>query len=141
MEGQGNVMQLDALFPYAETTQNVTVRASVSFQPENSQPGGGRWFWVYHIRIENHRDSAVQLIDRQWEITDGRGTIHIVEGQGVVGEQPVLGPGEAFDYVSGCPLATPNGQMVGHYGMIDAEGRQFHVAIPEFPLLGPAVSQ
>ena len=132
---------LDALFPYAETTDDITVRVSVSFQPENSQPSGGRWFWVYHIRIENHGEDGIQLIDREWEITDGNGMTHLVEGQGVVGELPVLAPGGSFDYVSGCPLATPNGHMVGRYGMIGADGRHFYVEIPEFPLLGPAVSQ
>lgn len=132
---------LAALFPYAETTDGVTVRVSVSFQPENSQPNGRRWFWVYHIRIENEGDRDVQLIDRRWEIIDGRGAMHIVEGSGVVGEQPVIMPGAAFDYVSGCPLATPSGRMAGSFGMIDAIGRRFTVAIPEFPLLGPAVSQ
>ena len=132
---------IDALFPYAVTTNGVTVRVSVSFQPETSQPAHSRWFWVYHIRLENRREAPVQLIDRRWEITDGRGAIHLVEGSGVVGEQPVIAPGASFDYVSGCPLATPSGRMVGDFGMIDGDGARFRVSVPEFPLLGPAVSQ
>ncbi len=132
---------IGALFPYAVTTGDVTVRASVTFQPETSQPSASRWFWVYHIRIENHGDSAVQLIDRKWEIIDGRGAMHIVEGSGVVGEQPVIDPGASFDYVSGCPLATPSGRMFGQFGMIDGVGRRFSVKVPEFPLLGAAVSR
>lgn len=132
---------IGALFPYSETTDGVTVRVSVSFQPGNSDPAGGRWFWIYHIRIENHGEVEVQLLDRIWEITDGRGGVHVVEGDGVVGEQPVIAPGGSFDYVSGCPLATPSGRMKGQYGMMDANGRRFAVAIPAFPLLGSAVSQ
>lgn len=132
---------IEALFPYFETTEGVTVRVSVSFQPGNSDPGAGRWFWIYHIRLENHGNNDVQLIDRMWEITDGRGAIHVVEGDGVVGEQPVIAPGGSFDYVSGCPLTTPSGRMKGRYGMMDASGRRFAVAIPAFPLLGSAVSQ
>lgn len=132
---------IGALFPYSATTDSITVRVSVSFQPGNSDPAGGRWFWIYHIRLENHGEVEVQLLDRMWEITDGRGAVHIVEGDGVVGEQPVIGPGGSFDYVSGCPLATPSGRMQGHYGMRDANGRHFAVAIPDFLLLGSAVSQ
>lgn len=132
---------MSALFPYALTSGSVTVRVSVSFQPETSDPSGSRWFWIYHIRIENHGERDVQLVSRRWEITDGRGAMNIVEGLGVVGEQPVIAPGAAFDYVSGCPLSTASGRMVGSYLLIDEDGRQFRVGIPEFPLLGPAVSR
>ena len=130
-----------ALFPYAETTEGITVRVSVSFQPRNSDPAARRWLWTYHIRLENHGTLDVQLIDRHWLIIDGRGEVSRVDGPGVIGDQPVLAPGGAYDYVSGCPLATPSGRMRGHYGMIDAAGRRFDVAIPEFALIGPAVSQ
>lgn len=131
---------MSALFPYALTTGPVTVRVSVSFQPETSEPSASRWFWIYHIRIENHGSTEVQLISRRWEITDGRGAVNIVEGLGVVGEQPVIAPDAAYDYVSGCPLGTPSGRMVGSYVMIDEDGRQFRVGIPDIPLLGPAVN-
>ena len=134
-------MLLDALFPYSRTTGDLTVRVSVNFQPETSDPSASRWFWVYHIRIENHGDADVQLINRKWEITDSRGAIHLVEGAGVVGEQPLIAPGGSFDYVSGCPLATPSGRMVGSFGMIDSDGHRFPIHVPQFPLMGPAVSQ
>jgi ApaG protein len=112
---------------------------SVSFLPEQSEPGRGRWFWAYHVRIENGSRGAVQLISREWTIADGRGARHQVQGEGVVGEQPVIEPGGSFDYVSGCPLPTPTGWMEGHYRMVAADGRSFDAAIPRFPLVAPAV--
>ena len=127
-------------FPYSATTRDVTVRVSVSFLPEQSEPGKGRWFWAYHIRIENGGGGAVQLISREWVISDGRGTTHEVRGEGVVGEQPVLEPGGSFDYVSGCPLNTPTGYMEGRYHMIAEDGSTFPVDIPRFPLVAPAVT-
>lgn len=126
-------------FPHAQTTGGVTVRVSVSYLSEQSEPQRGRWFWAYHIRIENEGTESVQLLARHWIITDGRGARHTVEGEGVVGEQPVIEPGGSYDYVSGCPLATPTGAMQGSYRMIDEDGRPFEVAIPRFQLLAPAV--
>ncbi len=128
------------LFPHAATTGAITVRVSVSFLPEQSEPGKGRWFWAYHVRIENEGRQAVQLVSREWIISDGRGTRHEVRGEGVVGEQPVLEPGGSFDYVSGCPLGTPTGAMEGRYFMIAADGSSFPVEIPRFPLIAPAVT-
>jgi ApaG protein len=128
------------LFPHATTTRDITVRVSVSFLPEQSEPGKGRWFWAYHVRIENGGGMAVQLVSREWVISDGRGTRHEVRGEGVVGEQPVLEPGGSFDYVSGCPLTTPTGAMEGRYFMIGADGASFPVEIPRFPLIAPAVT-
>jgi ApaG protein len=130
-----------ALFPHEATTAGVTVRVSVSYLPEQSEPQHGRWFWAYHIRVENGGASPVQLLTRHWIITDGRGAVAEVKGEGVVGDQPVIEPGESYDYVSGCPLQTPTGSMVGHYGMVDAEGASFDVDIPRFPLLAPATAQ
>lgn len=132
---------MQALFPYAQSTGDLTVRVAVTYQSDTSDPDGNRWFWVYHIRIENGGDVDVQLLTRRWEIVDGRGMTQIVEGSGVVGEQPVIAPGASYDYVSGCPLATPSGRMVGSYGMIDVTGRLFDIAIPAFPLLGAAVTR
>jgi len=128
------------LFPHAVTTRDITVRVSVSFLPEQSEPGKGRWFWAYHVRIENGGRMAVQLVSREWVISDGRGTRHEVRGEGVVGEQPVLEPGASFDYVSGCPLTTPTGAMEGRYFMIAADGGSFPIDIPRFPLIAPAVT-
>jgi ApaG protein len=128
-----------ALFPHVAETRGVTVRVSVSFLPEQSEPGRGRWFWAYHVRIENDGAHAVQLLTRHWIVTDGRGARHTVEGEGVVGEQPLIAPGTSFDYVSGCPLATPTGSMQGSYHVVAEDGATFDVAIPKFALVAPAV--
>lgn len=130
---------MDAFFPNAAETEGVTVRVAVSYLSDQSEPGRGRWFWAYHIRIENAGAQAVQLLTRHWIITDGRGQRHSVEGEGVVGEQPVIEPGGSFDYVSGCPLATPTGNMQGTFRMIAADGHSFDAAIPKFALQAPAV--
>lgn len=132
---------MKALFPHAAITRGVIVRVSVSYLPEQSEPSRGRWFWAYHIRIENEGDQAVQLLTRRWIIIDGRGARHSVEGEGVVGEQPLIEPGSSFDYVSGCPLATPTGSMQGSYRMVAADGSSFDVEIPRFALVAPAVAR
>ena len=124
------------LFPNEATTRAITVRVAVSFLAEQSDPSADRWFWSYHVRIENGSDRAVQLLSRSWRIIDGRGTVHEVHGEGVVGEMPLIPPGGSFDYVSGCPLDTPCGAMSGSYHMVDEEGTAFDVAIPRFQLLG-----
>ena len=128
------------LFPHGATTGDITVRVSVSFLPEQSEPGQGRWFWAYHVRIENDGPQAVQLVSREWVISDGRGSRQEVRGEGVVGEQPVLEPGGSFDYVSGCPLGTPTGSMDGPLfhdrgGRLQLPGRD-----PALPLIAPAVT-
>ena len=131
---------MNFLFPHAQTTDGVTVRVSVSYLPEQSEPRRGRWFWAYHVRIENEGERTVQLLTRHWVITDGRGARHTVEGEGVVGEQPLIEPGGSFDYVSGCPLATPTGAMQGSYRMKGEDGETFGVDIPRFALIAPAVA-
>ncbi|MEZ0241729.1 MAG: Co2+/Mg2+ efflux protein ApaG [Sphingomonas sp.] len=130
---------MKALFAEEAKTRGVTVRVSVSYLPEQSEPQRGRWFWAYHIRIENDGPFTVQLLTRQWIITDGRGHMHTVEGEGVVGEQPMIAPGGSFDYVSGCPLSTPTGSMEGTYQMVGEDGAAFDATIPKFALLAPAV--
>ena len=130
-----------ALFPFVAATDDIIVRVSVSFLPEQSEPDRGRWFWAYHVRIENEGDKPVQLLTRRWSITDGRGVVHHVEGEGVVGEQPVIHPGASYDYVSGCPLTTSTGVMEGHYSMVASDGRMLRVAIPRFALVAPAEAQ
>ncbi|HET6536827.1 MAG TPA: Co2+/Mg2+ efflux protein ApaG [Sphingopyxis sp.] len=132
---------IQALFPYSAITGPVTVRVSVSYLPEQSHPRMHRWFWAYHIRLENHGDQAVQLISRHWLITDGEGRLSEVEGEGVVGEQPLIMPGASYDYVSGCPLATAEGAMEGSYVMILADGTEMLVAIPHFLLTSPATTE
>ncbi len=129
------------LFSEAVETDGIMVRVSVSFLPERSEPERGRWFWAYHIRIENRNDMAVQLLTRHWIVTDGRGARHSVEGEGVVGEQPLIAPDGSFDYVSGCHLSTPTGSMQGSYRMLAEDGKQFDVEIPRFALIAPAVAE
>jgi ApaG protein len=130
-----------AFFPFEATTRGITVRVSVSYLPEQSEPRRGRWFWAYHVRIENEGAQPVQLLTRHWVITDGRGARHTVEGEGVVGEQPLIEPGASYDYVSGCPLATPTGAMQGSYQVVAEDGARFDVAIPKFALTAPAVAE
>jgi len=126
---------LALLFPNVATSGDLTVRVAVSYLSEQSAPDQGRWFWSYHIRIENDGERTVQLMERYWRIVDGRGNVHEVRGQGVVGEMPVITPGDSYDYVSGCPLDTSAGSMCGQYLLVDEDGEQISAAIPEFALL------
>ena len=128
------------LFQHAAVTDGITVRVAVNFLPEQSRVEVGKWFWVYHIRIENHSNEAVRLATRHWRITDGHGAVNLVEGEGVVGEQPLLKPGQSHDYVSGCPLSTAQGSMEGYYTFKRADGSDLRAAIPFFPLAAPATA-
>ena len=132
---------LSSLFQHAAMTAGVTVRVAVNFMPDQSRTEARRWFWVYHIRIENRREDTIQLLTRHWRITDSRGMVSLVDGEGVVGEMPVLAPGQTHDYVSGCELMTNMGSMEGHYTFADEDGERFDVAIPFFPLAAPAAAQ
>jgi len=129
---------LSVLFPKVATTRDISVRVAVSYLAEQSNPSLNRWFWSYHIRIENRSEVSVQLLSRSWRIVDGRGATHEVHGEGVVGETPLIAPGGSFDYVSGCPLDTSGGAMSGTYRMVDENGGLFDVVIPRFELIGPA---
>jgi ApaG protein len=131
---------LASLFQHTAITAGVTVRVAVNFMPDQSRIDAGRWFWVYHIRLENHRDDTVQLLTRHWRITDSRGTVNLVDGEGVVGETPILAPGGTHDYVSGCELTTRQGSMEGHYTFAREDGSLLRVAIPFFPLAAPATA-
>jgi ApaG protein len=131
---------MDAFFPYARETRGFIVRVAVNYMAEQSDPAGSRWFWAYHIRIENVGPMTAQLLMRHWEITDARGAKGIVDGEGVVGDQPVIKPGKSYDYVSGCPLTTATGTMVGHYQMIGEDGSHFDIDIPLFDLTAPVVN-
>lgn len=133
-----SVSALAILFPHEATTREITVRVAVSYLAEQSAPENGRWFWSYHIRLENGGAKSVQLLSRHWRILDGRGALHEVRGEGVVGEMPLIAPQASFDYVSGCPLGTPTGSMEGSYRLVDEDGEAFDVAIPRFALTGPA---
>ncbi len=131
-------MAIDALamlFPNLAVTRGIAVRVAVSYLSEQSDPTSNRWFWSYHVRIENGSSVTVQLLARSWSIMDGRGSVHEVVGEGVVGEMPLIAPGASYDYVSGCPLDTPSGSMAGNYRMVDEDGSAFDVEIPRFQLL------
>jgi ApaG protein len=119
---------------YRSTTRNIEVRAVPRFVAERSSPENNYFFWAYTITITNHGDMTVQLKTRHWRITDALGRVQEVRGAGVVGEQPVLKPGEHFEYTSGVPLHTPSGFMVGTYGMVSEAGAPFDIDIPAFSL-------
>ncbi|MGE3175982.1 MAG: Co2+/Mg2+ efflux protein ApaG [Vicinamibacterales bacterium] len=118
-------------------TNNVRVEVESHYAPERSQPFQAHWFFHYTVRISNEGDETVQLLSRHWIITDGTGHVEEVRGPGVVGEQPVLAPGETFEYTSGCPLKTATGTMRGTYQMVTEEGTHFDVEIAPFTLMEP----
>jgi ApaG protein len=122
---------------YQETTRSITVTVEPVYLEDQSQPDESHFVWAYRVRIENQGAETVQLKRRHWRITDALGNLQEVEGAGVVGEQPVLKPGEAFEYTSGTPLPTPSGIMVGTYQMVNAEGEKFEIGIPAFSLDSP----
>ena len=122
------------IFPYTATTGDITVRVAPHYLPEQSDPERGYHVWAYHVRVENGGQAPVRLMSRRWLITDGEGRSEEVAGDGVVGVQPLIAPGGAYDYVSGCPLSTPSGRMEGRYVMQDEAGTRFPVTIPSFAL-------
>jgi ApaG protein len=128
---------VSASFASVATTRGVRVRVASRFDPGRSQPAQGQWFFLYTVTIANQGDETVQLVSRHWVITDGEGRIEEVRGPGVVGEQPVLDPGEEFEYTSGCPLPTPFGTMHGTYQMVAASGARFDAEIAPFALGEP----
>jgi ApaG protein len=122
---------------YNATTLGITVSVQPLFLEEQSAPAEGRYVWAYHVVIENRGGEQVQLLNRHWRITNGVGRIEEVRGPGVVGQQPVLAPGERFEYTSGTPLSTPSGIMMGSYEMVRQDGSRFEIAIPAFSLDSP----
>src|SRR6202161_1507433 len=123
--------------PYRAITRGIAVSVEPTYLEANSSPGNGQYFWAYRVTIENQGRETVQLRSRHWMITNARGELNEVRGPGVVGEQPVLKPGESFEYTSGVPLPTPSGFMAGSYGMVTQGGEQFDIVIPAFSLDGP----
>lgn len=122
---------------YRSTTEGVRVTVEPVFLDSESDPDRSYYFWAYTIEILNLGADTVQLLHRHWEIVGETGEAQVVDGRGVVGEEPILEPGEAFEYTSGTPLATPSGVMRGHYTMIRPDGSGFEVAIPAFSLDSP----
>ncbi|MBA4781590.1 MAG: Co2+/Mg2+ efflux protein ApaG [Rhizobiales bacterium] len=119
---------------YRAITHNIKVEVEPVYLDHKSNPDEKHYFWAYRVEIHNLSQVTVQLRDRYWKIADGNGHIEEVRGAGVVGEQPILQPGESFEYTSGCPLATPSGFMMGSYTMVSEDGGEFDVDIPAFSL-------
>ena len=122
---------------YRTVTRQIEVKATPKFLPDRSSPENGYFFWAYTISLTNLGRETVQLKTRHWRITDAHGRLQEVKGTGVVGEQPVLSPGESFEYTSGCQLKTSTGTMRGTYQMVTEEGSHFDVEIAPFALAEP----
>ena len=122
---------------YARTTRSITVTVEPFYLDEQSSPEENHFVWAYHVRIQNHGEQTVQLLTRFWRITDSLGNVQEVRGDGVVGEQPILNPGDSFEYTSGTPLPTPSGIMVGAYQMLAQSGEKFDIDVPAFSLDSP----
>jgi ApaG protein len=123
---------------YRAVTRQIEVTVEPAFMPERSVPDRGQFFWSYTIAITNNGGETVQLRTRHWIITDATGHRQEVRGAGVGGEQPVLAPGERYEYTSGVPLATPSGFMTGRYQMVSESGEQFEIDVPTFSLDSPS---
>lgn len=119
---------------YTAITRNIKVTVKPIYLEGQSTPEERHYVWAYQVRIANEGEETVQLINRYWNITDGLGRTQEVRGPGVVGEQPVLRPGQSFEYTSGTPLPTPSGIMLGRYEMVTEAGERFEIDIPAFSL-------
>lgn len=119
---------------YSAVTRSIAVNVEPFYLDEQSEPAENRYVWAYRITIDNQSDEWVKLLSRHWRITDGVGRVEEVSGEGVVGDQPELDPGDSYQYTSGCPLSTPSGFMVGRYTMRNDKGETFEIDIPAFSL-------
>jgi ApaG protein len=123
---------------FSKTTHNITITATPQFLADHSEPAEGHYVWAYTIQLENNGTKPVKLLNRHWKITDASGLTQEVRGTGVIGEQPILEPGESYEYTSGAALATASGMMLGEYEMTETEtGQHFDVEIPAFSLDSP----
>lgn len=128
---------VDQTFSSEATTRNIRVRVQAQYDPNRSNPQHSQWFFLYTVNITNESDETVQLMSRHWVITDGMGNVEEVQGPGVVGKQPVLMPGQSFEYTSGCPLTTPFGSMHGTYQMVNQASEKFDIEVAPFTLTEP----
>ncbi len=119
---------------YTAITRAIRVSVEPVYLDQQSSPSEAHYVWAYHVKICNEGSATVQLLTRHWRITDALGRSQEVRGAGVVGEQPVLAPGETYEYTSGTPLPTPSGIMLGSYGMKGENGERFDIEIPAFSL-------
>lgn len=119
---------------YSATTYGIEVTVEPFYLEDRSDPADSRYVWGYRVTIDNQSEETVQLLTRYWHITDGMGRVEEVRGAGVVGEQPELNPGDSYQYMSGCPLSTPSGIMVGRYTMRNTRDELFDIDIPAFSL-------
>jgi ApaG protein len=126
-----------AVFQSEAVTDGLRVEVEAHYAPEHSNPVGNQWFFLYTIRITNEGDETCRLVSRRWIVRNATGKVEEVRGAGVVGQQPVLAPGEAFEYTSGCPLDTPFGSMEGSYQMVTEGGEHFDAEIARFELREP----
>jgi ApaG protein len=122
---------------YRAITRGIAVNVEPAYLEAKSSPGNSQYLWAYQVTIENQGLETVQLLNRHWMITNARGELNEVKGPGVVGEQPVLKPGESYQYTSGAPLNTPWGMMGGSYQMESESGELFDIEIPTFSLDSP----
>ena len=125
------------MFESEAITDGMRVKVEARYSPEHSNAGNNQWFFLYTIRISNEGAESCQLVSRHWIIRNAVGKVEEVRGPGVVGEQPVLEPGEAFVYTSGCPLDTPFGSMEGSYEMVTDSGTRFDAEVARFELREP----
>ena len=125
---------------YTKTTKSINITVNPCYLDEQSEPEDHHYVWAYQITINNLGQETVQLKNRYWKIIDSNGTKQEIKGKGVVGEQPVINPGEKYEYTSGTPLSTPSGFMEGHYEMETINGKTFDATIPLFSLDSPYVS-
>lgn len=119
------------------TTRGIRIQVQSRYVPERSEPDQRQWFFVYHVRISNEGTEPTRLVSRHWVITDANGHVEEVKGPGVVGKQPLLAPGETFEYTSFCPLPTAFGTMHGTYQMVTNSGQTFDAEIAQFSLAEP----
>jgi ApaG protein len=129
---------LGGMFPFSQVSHDIKIEVSPSFIAEQSDPQRSFYFFSYTVKVTNESAGKVQLLRRQWIIIDGEGKTEEVEGAGVVGLQPKIEAGQAFEYSSFCPLQTPTGSMRGRYLFVDGSGEEFWVGVPEFILSEPS---
>ena len=132
---------IDGLNIYEEVTRAIRVSVQPIYLSDQSDPDEGTYVWAYVVNVQNEGDVPVQLMRRTWNIVDQNGVSRVVKGIGVVGEQPLIAPGDCYEYTSGTPLPTPSGMMAGSYEMETAEGGVFEVRIPTFSLDCPEVGR